>query len=1525
MRKILILLLLSIVFIPLSARTYTVRLYDSSNTSHDVSLSESSGTWVGTVDGSTMSSWVKEGKIWYNVLVVEQSVTNTYYHSNSQTSVVNGTSYTYYHYNEGSGATDYITWSSDYSSKLFTFTATSGDSDFATVDLTISWADNVYTSSVYLLGTINSWSGTAYPVEWQSGSEWKLSLTKAQVEGALDNGGDFNFRFIENMNTGIQYGVYPNVDQTSLTVNGSYTSDTYATTNTTTDEKMDYYWKFTPTGADNYTIWFNHDGATRSVKVTDDLIVAKNVTLRTSADDAWGGKSYDEFDSRTGIYTWYINSLSQFVSGYHEFKLEQGGTWYGYNGTVAAGSESSWTSFSSADNNNARATFTVNSKKYVKLRAKENGSNWDVQVIEENDAPHEYYWVSPQITNGEKWPSFKLVPSRNRYWGGSYVIGDGLISTKYYTFTIKDDDLVTWKTKSKIAANTAIQWYIVRDDDVVVYRPASDLPVNDSPASYDDDHPGTGSHDSYVSYKNYWNGSSYAGATAYMTTSASYNEGSWSFSKGSAKAHTFNLNAEKGHVLYNYTTSGHSDSGYRLAGNWTADVEVTIAITDDQTKLMTAWYYKDGAASTDYVAAADSVVYKVSVDKPGTGWGGLYLLIHPNSESTNWSDNPNVLRPLITLNNNLDGRALHGALTTANSDQSLNPEASSNYLGYTFSFNATTMTYRLEFHTPDATLKPGAEDGNVDFKGSVSEDIAVALTDGSDDIHTKATQYAIGFGADAYFDLSETNKYTDTKFNLSFNGSTNEITYTSAGNNYTGTVSGSSIYVKVRGFDSSGNYGDIHIYKYTFHSSIGFEPHGGLFINSAKIKIEGGVPPYRYEIWHYNTKTENGETVIDYTTGTRRSSGTFSNTAYNADDDNFRISTPGFLKIIDSNNDEVSFEEVGGGFDFTYSTSENYKPYYNNTDGGYSTINADDAGAYPNGADYWLSAPGDLSYKLDPTWGGSSSISDESSEVLDWKGEATKHVNNGAGLSQTVTGLNTDGTKTYTVQAIVRGKGEKNKTVTLTLEGADIVTKTVKLRNSLGGKEDDADLSRNGSEVTRTGRVEYIEPMTFSSTGYGYATGDDYYKQAGTGWVKVEAKAKANDSGQLTIKIKGEDDENGWFNLSTVTLLEDANTTHGFRTTASATATEVGTGTGTPYDYRARNITSGWKQNNAYSFFDRGKNRNAVIFANNRTVIAMDKSLLAPECPNRDIDRRHPFNVVGSDEDDSTDGVAKALYLTDMGYGGNVNNPVDYKIGTKGADGFNSPGYKDSGYTFMPIYGFLAENVILDRTPGVSEKDQTTIMLPFSITVSELKQYYGNDLQVWDYTGFDLDTRKVRLSEVADKLIANKPYMLTGANGTLDSRNVAAYRNNPRRIAPVSYTLHHSANTTHSGFSGTYEYITVSREDENKTETHYGFRATEGTFTIASESGAKLKPFRAYFTLPMSYAQLKEKLGIAESRTFSIVFDADATTGITQTEEVRLAPANVYNINGVLMNSVGNLEGLPKGIYIMNGKKFVVK
>lgn len=1470
-------------------QTSTYKFGDTSNSTDNI-------TWYLDYTGAQLDPNA-DGTAYFKFYVNKNSQYYYYLYNNNgnnNTSVTIGGSTVDVVSNNGSGSFQVTGISQTTIYRIYLQTGTNNDREKGTVRIE-AIGTNVYTSSVDLLGTINSWA-EATNVLTADGSEWKLSLTKAQVEGALYNG-DFYFSFIENMNTGTKYAAVPNTNQTSLTVNGAYNSDVYATTDINGDSKKDYYWKFTPTGANNYTIYFKNDNGTRSVKVADDLIVAKNVKLRTSADDAWGGKSYDEFDSRTGIYTWYINSLSQFVSGYHEFKLEQGGTWYGYNGTVAAGSESSWTSFSSADNNNAKATFTVNSKKYVKLRAKENGSNWDVQVIEENDAPHEYYWVSPQITNGEKWPSFKLVPSRNRYWGGSNVIGDGLISTKYYTFTIKDDDLVTWKTKSKIAANTAIQWYIVRDDDVVVYRPASDLSVNDSPDSYDNDHPGTGTHDSYVSYKNYWNGSSYAGATAYMTTSAPYNEGSWSFSKGSAKAHTFNLNAEKGHVLYNYTTNGHSDSGYRLAGNWTAGVEVTIAITDDQTKPMTAWYYKKGSEpSTNYVAEADSVVYKVSVDKPGAGWGGLYLLIHPNSESTNWNDNPKVLRPLITLNNNLDGRALHGALTTANSEQSLNPEAYDYYQGYTLSFNATTMTYRLEFHTPDATLSPGTEDGNVDFKNTASEDIAVILSK-DDDIHSEAVEYAIGFGDDATFALDESTKYTDATFNLAYDGANNRIRYTSAdGTSYTNTVAGNTIYVKVRGFDSSDNYGDIHTYQYTFHSKITFEPHGGLFINSAKIRISGGVAPYRYEIWHYNTKTENGETVIDYDTGTKQSEGTFSNTAYNASDDNHRISTPGFLKIIDANNDYVSFEEVGGGFDFTYSTSENYKR--NTTGAAITTVDTSNAGAYPNGADYWQATPGDLTRLLSPTWLDSSTDNTHESYIGGqklWNGETGTCVYLGPGVKiyQTVSGL---AAGTYTVQALVSGGA-----VPIHLELND---------NEVGKVLLTGEGTESVASINLFGRCEHLENMKESTSD--------------RAWHKLEGSATVSEGGSLKIAIRAE----GGACLADVVLLKDANTTTGFRTTASTSPTDA-----TCLDYRRRQVSGqpSQRQNNAYSFFDRGKNQNAVVFANNKTVIAMDPANLAGDEQNTTLktqDRRHPFNVVGSDENDSNIGTAKALYLTDAGYDPSDANCLPVRMGTSGDANYNSTAYRTHGYSFCPGLAFYAEDLIFDRNMSEVAVRKTTCMLPVSFTPAQLKTYYGSNLKVYKWASRSGNDLTFAQQSDATELNANEPYIFWGAEGSLDTRGESAGKTDGKFTIGAITSTDHNAAASHSGFPGTYAYKKITRYGDSSgtgtadvsqaAETRFVYSATKGVFSVVSANGTNVKPFRAYFVVPVTDAA-------ASAPQLTLFFDDSIITGVDSVETTAPTSGDIYTIGGVLVARDGNMSRLPKGIYIMNGKKYVVK
>ena len=570
MRKLLTLLLLSIVFIPLSARNYTIKFYDASDAGHDVSLS-GSGPWTATVSGSTMANYVKEGKIWFNVLIGEQGVTPTYYHADSSTDISSGTSYTYHKY--GSGATDYITWNSAYSSYTFTITATATDSDGQDVNLTISWGEPFKPTEIATLrlrGGFNSWEGTKY-------------------------------------------------------------------------------------------------------------------------------HSYSD-----GIYTWNLDDLSGFTTT-TEFKLWYGtgvGTWVGNGSTI----NTEWNDVSGGNSGNMKSSYATG----YQLQAKQTGINsWQMRVVE---VPHDYYWVSPQVTNGQKLPYFKMVASRNR--SGNY--GDGKISTKYFTFTMKDDDFRDYNG-NPIANGKTIQWYIVRDDNKVFYRPATALAYDDTPASYSGA-AGSGALDSYVKYKNYWNGSSYAGADAYKTTDAT-RAGSFAFRKGDHKSVTFNMNADKGHIFFNYVNTGLANpsttSEFYLIGNFKAASETeSISISDTNHKL-TRLYYTGGEGSETYSASCDSVVYVRTVYKPTTGdrsWGNLYLDVNPSGNG-NWGS---VYRPLISLYNGLDGRALVGGLTTAGQggdnnkgDQSLNPETSDKYTSYEFRFNATTMTYRITFHTSLYLVGPG--------------------------------------------------------------------------------------------------------------------------------------------------------------------------------------------------------------------------------------------------------------------------------------------------------------------------------------------------------------------------------------------------------------------------------------------------------------------------------------------------------------------------------------------------------------------------------------------------------------------------------------------------------------------------------------------------------------------------------------------------------------------------------------------------------------------------------------------------
>lgn len=81
---------------------------------------------------------------------------------------------------------------------------------------------------------------------------------------------------------------------------------------------------------------------------------------------------------------------------------------------------------------------------------------------------------------------------------------------------------------------------------------------------------------------------------------------------------------------------------------------------------------------------------------------------------------------------------------------------------------------------------------------------------------------------------------------------------------------------------------------------------------------------------------------------------------------------------------------------------------------------------------------------------------------------------------------------------------------------------------------------------------------------------------------------------------------------------------------------------------------------------------------------------------------------------------------------------------------------------------------------------------------------------------------------------------------------------------------------------------------------------------------ATLKSFHAYFVFPKSENVRK------------VVLHINNTTAISKTSLNKdFKTVNVYNIQGVLVKKgvevAKALEGLPKGIYVYNGKKYVVK
>ena len=202
------------------------------------------------------------------------------------------------------------------------------------------------------------------------------------------------------------------------------------------------------------------------------------------------------------------------------------------------------------------------------------------------------------------------------------------------------------------------------------------------------------------------------------------------------------------------------------------------------------------------------------------------------------------------------------------------------------------------------------------------------------------------------------------------------------------------------------------------------------------------------------------------------------------------------------------------------------------------------------------------------------------------------------------------------------------------------------------------------------------------------------------------------------------------------------------------------------------------------------------------------------------------------------------------------------------------------------------DNVTLKRTFNAG---WNTVCLPFAI--SDVEAFFGTGAKAYDFTSY---TNGELGFTTVSSLTASYPYIVYVPSAITDDILL-----NDITIASVDATAFYR-NQSGAYFRGTYAPIAAGGWTKTiETDVVYGVTSA-GKIQKAGAS-ATMKGFRAYFDLPAG-----------SSARLAIYDDATGITTILDAKELN-NDGKVYNLNGQ------RVENAHKGLYIVNGKKVVVK
>ena len=206
------------------------------------------------------------------------------------------------------------------------------------------------------------------------------------------------------------------------------------------------------------------------------------------------------------------------------------------------------------------------------------------------------------------------------------------------------------------------------------------------------------------------------------------------------------------------------------------------------------------------------------------------------------------------------------------------------------------------------------------------------------------------------------------------------------------------------------------------------------------------------------------------------------------------------------------------------------------------------------------------------------------------------------------------------------------------------------------------------------------------------------------------------------------------------------------------------------------------------------------------------------------------------------------------------------------------------------------------------------VVLPFSVSQKQMKSVFGDGVKVLHYS--DVDGTDLNLFEHFYQMIVGGTPVLVKP-----SQDVT----NPvfKNVTLTSKTVVDIENT---GFKCTGSWDNVDFPEysyfiDAKTNSFYLYDPTKvETNTVKPHAGAFRSWIISTSTNPSEAKQLTMHInGIEEQGETTAIWNA-----ISGNDDAEVASKGIYSLSGQKMNAA-DTRSLPKGIYIVNGKKFIVK